>query len=110
MWLQAWPLAPRGDESARGSAGGLLQQLRHHRDRDHLRLLAGDARHAYGAGHALDRLGRDAARLEAVDEAGAFGLRADQAEEGEVAALEDGFADAHVQVVAVCQYQVVRIR
>ena len=45
-----------------------------------------------------------------MDEAGALGLRADQAEEGEVTALEDGFADAHVQVVAVREHQVVRIR
>ena len=50
------------------------EQLRHHRRRDHLGLLALHARHADRAGEARDRFGCEPQGLEAVDETRALRL------------------------------------
>ena len=66
----------------------------------------GDAGQPDRAGHARQRRGGQAARQQPVLEARALGGRADQPEEAEVAARQDGLRQRQVEVVAVRQHQV----
>jgi hypothetical protein len=59
-----------------------LQQLRGHRHRNHLGLLAFDAGNADRAGHVREFVGAVAAGFEPVPEGGPFGLAANQADKG----------------------------
>ena len=82
------------------------QQLCRNGHGDHLGFLALDAFDADRADHAREHSGDDSPRLEAVQEARALAPGADQAEVAEIAAAQDGFGDAQVQVMAVREYEV----
>src|SRR5690606_27241992 len=92
------------------NANGSLDRQEFRRDRygDFSRALAADACEADRAGDAADQAGRQSRLPHALLETAALGARADQAEIGEVAAAQDGFADVVVERVAMRHDEVVR--
>ena len=93
-----------------GIGHGPLQQLRHHRHRDHLGLLARDAGQADRADQARDACGRDAALPEPVLEARALGWLPIRPSKPKSPRCRMAWVMRQVQVVAVREHQVERPR